>query len=606
MTLAALLALSVAAAGPVAATAYRIDLSHYEANAAAEPAQRAHALAQADAFVTRAGAALSGPTALLTLLQAHDALCRLLRRHGIAVQLRASENVDDHASAQAEGAIDAAVDQVDAALQRAIASVGAERAARYESAEPALAPYHFAIARALRQPVVSAADERASVRLARPALDNLAQAYGGLRRAAQSAAAASAPGSPADRAAAAAAGTRSPGDGEAAFAALLGPIVALREGDAQLRGYAHAEDAAYADQQTSAAQVHAVLAAVRAQAGAYARFSAVVARAAVRRLRVAPADVKAEDLDLADAWRPPVIAFPDAVPLILAGAGALGHDYQGEFERLFDRAAGRVDWCHGDKCDDVGFSVGYAGSISGLFYGRYSGDTNSLRATAHEAAHAVHRQLMNEHQPVAAFNEGPHFLFEAFAIFNELLFLEHLQRSAPTRASQAFYLHRLLDDATFQVFGSAFEVDLEERLHARLRDGAWHDAAELDELTLDRASAWLPPQRMKPDVAQSWARNRLYFTDPFYDTNYLLAGVIALACLRAYEQDPQGFAPRYVALLGNGFDDTPQALLKRFLGLDLDDADALVQAAIRAIDERTTALAALYDADDAPTAGASR
>jgi hypothetical protein len=38
-----------------------------------------------------------------------------------------------------------------------------------------------------------------------------------------------------------------------------------------------------------------------------------------------------------------------------------------------------------------------------------------------------------------------------------------------------------------------------------------------------------------------------------------------------YRQDPEHFAPRYIALMKNGFDAPPQVLLKRFLDLDLRD-----------------------------------
>ena len=111
---------------------------------------------------------------------------------------------------------------------------------------------------------------------------------------------------------------------------------------------------------------------------------------------------------------------------------------------------------------------------------------------------------MNEHQPLAAYNAGPGFLFESFAIFNELLLLDHLQRGAPTPAARAWYLRR-------------------------------------------------------------------------------------------FERDPAGFAPRYVALLKNGFDAEPKALLKRFVDIDLDAADTLADDASALMDERSAALARLYD-----------
>lgn len=78
------------------------------------------------------------------------------------------------------------------------------------------------------------------------------------------------------------------------------------------------------------------------------------------------------------------------------------------------------------------------------------------------------------------------------------------------------------------------------------------------------------------------------------DVNYLYAGLLALAYFKEFERDPQAFAPRYVALLEHGFDDSPAALERRFLGIDFSDEPALFESAAATIDARTQALARLY------------
>jgi oligoendopeptidase F len=313
-----------------------------------------------------------------------------------------------------------------------------------------------------------------------------------------------------------------------------------------------------------------------------------------RRLGVPTDAVHAWDLQAADAYRPAPVTFPDAVPLILAAERPMGAEYAEQYARLFDPQAHRVEWCGEPACDHTGFSVGFAGVESALFYGSYRGDTDSIRAVAHEAGHAVHRQFMNEHQKLAVYNTGPHFVFESFAIFNELLLLDHLYKTAPTPEAKAYYLRQFLDDVTFQIYGSAQETDLEQSIYADVRADAVHGAADLDALTLKVFARYRAGAALDPAMRVYWARNRLYFTDPLYDVNYLFAGLLAVQYLQQYEADPKGFSTRYVALLKNGFTDTPQALEKRFLGVDLDDPDRLVQAAAAVIDRRTTALEALY------------
>jgi oligoendopeptidase F len=272
----------------------------------------------------------------------------------------------------------------------------------------------------------------------------------------------------------------------------------------------------------------------------------------------------------------------------------MGLDYVKQYARLFDPAEHRVEWCREPRCDQTGFSVGFAGVTSGLFYGAYRGDTDSIRAVAHEAGHAVHRQFMNENQPLAIYNSGPHFVFESFAIFNELLLLDHLYRIASKPASKAFYLHQFLSDLNFQLYGSAEETDLEQSIYAGVRSGALHNAEELNALTLQVFSRYTAGVALAPEMKVYWAKNRLYFTDPLYDANYLFAGLLAVQYLRQFEANPKDFSRRYVAMLKTGFTDTPQALERRFLGIDLDNPDRLVEVANAMINERTSALEALY------------
>jgi oligoendopeptidase F len=199
---------------------------------------------------------------------------------------------------------------------------------------------------------------------------------------------------------------------------------------------------------------------------------------------------------------------------------------------------------------------------------------------------------MNGNQPRAVYNTGPHFMFESFAIFNELLFLDHLARAAPTAAAKAYYAHKFLDDITFQVYGSARETELEESIYAGVRANTIRTAADLDKLTADVFSRY--ESFPEPELRVYWASNRLYFTDPFYDVNYLFAGLLALEYLRLYEQSPKDFATHYVAMLQNGFTDAPERLLQTYLQIDLKDEAELVSHATELIRRRTATLEDFY------------
>jgi len=582
-----LFAAALAGANPT----FTIDLGRYFPSPAIEQAQCATMLAKADAFTKVPAASLRTPKALLAWLAAHDALSREIQKHDTYVYLRAEEDSGDHADATADSTLSDALDRVDVATEANIAKLGRPALNALLAQNNALAPYaHFldvALAKAAHDN-----QNQQSVKLAtQPALDSLADGYKSLR-----------PAAPSTRGQTLSAKQTFDNKwtpfvkNETTLAALLIPIVQLREGQARLQGFAGAPDAAYFRAALSTSEVDTTLAAV-STSDSYKRYEMVVSAAAARRLRVPAATLHAWDLAAVDTYQPRAIAFPEAVPLILAAERPMGAEYSGQFMRLFDPASHRVEWCSAAKCDDTGFSVEAAGVASGLFYGSYRGTTDSVRAVAHEAGHAVHGEFINENQTLAVYsnyNAGPHFMSESFAIFNEFLLLDHLYRTAPTPAARAYYLHQFLDDATFQVFGSAWETDLEASIYAGVRNHALHNAADLDALTLKVFSKYMAPPALAPEMRVYWARNRLFFTDPLYDVNYLFAGLLALQYFDQFENDPQGFSRRYVALLKNGFTDSPQTLEKKFLGINMNDARAMVFSADGLIDRRTAALERLY------------
>jgi oligoendopeptidase F len=578
--------LFLAAAVAIGAPSYQIDLSRYFPDRAAEQSQRAILMARVDVFADTPASVLTTPRALSTWLGSYETLLVELHKHDAYVYLLAEEDSEDHAAEAADATLGSAMDRVDAAAERTLVEVGPERLRALMAGDPALTPYRRFVELALDRAAHTTRNRDVTAALADPVLRSLADSYKSLLPGPQAAAS----GDP--KAAFDAKWLPFVRD-EAAFAAVLIPIVRLHDGKARLQGYRGAPEAVYASAGLTGAQVNDALAAIRGNEAAK-RYEAVVAAAAARRLGIPVGAVHAWDLPSADVYRPAAVAFADAIPLILAAERPMGGEYVEQYSRLFDPQAHRVDWCHEARCDRTGFSVGFAGVDSALFYGSYRGDTDSIRAVAHEAGHAAHRQFMNEHQKLAVYNAGPHFMFESFAIFNELLLLDHLYQSAPSPESKAYYLHQFLDDVTFQIYGSAQETDLEQSIYAGVRADAVHGASDLDALTLKVFARYRSSAALEPQVKIYWARDRLYFTDPLYDVNYLFAGLLAVQYLQQYEADPKGFSTRYVALLKNGFTDAPQALEKRFLDVDLDDPGRLVETAATVIDRRTAALQALY------------
>ncbi|HEX5208970.1 MAG TPA: M3 family metallopeptidase [Steroidobacteraceae bacterium] len=581
-----------AAAGSDAGSGYHFDTKRYLFRAPAdEQARRIELLAEVHGFLKQPASSLDTPPALARWLTAYDSLSKRLNRHDLYVYLRSEEDTNDHADAAADDTLQTAIAKLESTARSMLTQIGAGSLHRYLASDTSLGAYRYFIDSNVARTAHETPCAAAGALLTAPVLESLTGSYKSLADHLPPVAASQ----PSTGAAAFAARWKPYLENEDRFASLLVPILRLHEGEARLQGFEGAPAAAYSRDQLTTSEVNGALAAVRGSDG-YERYIAVLVAAASRRLHVVPAALHAWDLDRADTYRPARVPFPDALRLILASEQPMGAAYAGQFARLFDPFSGRLEWCRAETCDRAGFSLGYAGVTSGLFYGSYTGDVNSVRALAHEAGHAVHRQLMAENQPLAVYNEGPKFIFESFAIFNGFLALDHLYRTARSPAARAYYLNRFLDDATFEVWGSARETDLEQSMYAAAERGKLHDAADLDALTLWVFRRYMPRPALDPRMRVYWAHDRLYFTDPNYDVNYLFAGLLALEYMRQFERDPKGFAPRYLALLRNGFSATPQELEKTFLGIDLEAPAALVKDAAQLIGRRADVLERLYAA----------
>jgi len=311
------------------------------------------------------------------------------------------------------------------------------------------------------------------------------------------------------------------------------------------------------------------------------RFEAV--RAADLRQAFGIADVQPWDVLLPTASIAPR-TLDDARNIYHAVFAQLGPAYQAQFDALLDPANARTDIALAavpHRASGGGFSVGAPGVTSMLFVGNFGGIYKDMSVIAHEGGHAVHRALMSANNVRPIYAEGPHYMFESFAIFNELLLADYLAAHAATPAERRYYDEQFLDVKGLDYIRGAQDAELEQAFY----DAPLHSPDDLDALTLKidaQYTQW--PQKNR------WEAMSLAYEDPLYNVNYLYGGLLALQYYKLWKASPQTFAPAYVALLQNGFDDTPANLLKHFLKIDLDDEVTLVANAQNVAEEKLTAL----------------
>jgi oligoendopeptidase F len=292
-------------------------------------------------------------------------------------------------------------------------------------------------------------------------------------------------------------------------------------------------------------------------------------------------------------FTPPITSLAEARGVFREAFAGLGREYQSAFDALVDPANGRADILPGGAADRYGggFSIGSTGSTSILFFGRYDGTFKDLSVIAHEGGHAVHRQLMSENGVVQSYGNGPHFLFESFAEFNELLLADSLAEHAGTPELKRYYRERWMSIKGLDAFYGAQDALLEQAVYDGVASGTVRNADDLDNLTLRIDGQFSQFPASTPELRTRWATLSLMYEDPLYDVNYVYGGLLALKYYDLYTTRREWFVPRYIALLKNGFNQPPAELLNQFLGIDLS-GPALLNGDLELLNRRLDQLEA--------------
>jgi oligoendopeptidase F len=376
------------------------------------------------------------------------------------------------------------------------------------------------------------------------------------------------------------------------YAFALVRLAAARNRLARARHFEDAPSEVFFDSYLSREEVSNLLERIAGLADVYKRYQRLRAEEAARRLGYA--DVALWDINASTSGeRPPRFTIEEARRVIREALAPLGPDYGRQLALLLDPADGRMDIVPGDDRKSGGFSKGFPGVTTVFFSGGFAGSYNDVRVLAHESTHAVHRQLMADNHVRPVYAEGPHYLFESFAIFNELLLPDYLYRNASDPRLRRYFLEQFFEGKGMTMFSVAQEEAVELAVYEGVGRGAVGSADDLDALTKQVAARYSVWAGRHDELKMQWMTSPLFYEDPLYDINYVYGALLALKYYEMYTRDPAGFVPRYLALMRNGFDAPPAALLKRFLDIDPRDPRLLADA-VRLLEEKVNLLAAEY------------
>lgn len=284
-------------------------------------------------------------------------------------------------------------------------------------------------------------------------------------------------------------------------------------------------------------------------------------------------------LDFVHSWDmtlvPPGVIKPrftisEATDAIQASTAYLGTQWNTELDALLDPANGRLDIVPGANRVPNAFAIPSPGTRSVFYSYAYQGYLDDVTTLAHESGHVVHNGLMNAAHVPAALADGPRFFTESYAILDELVIVDSLYRKETDPGRKVYYLEHLLQQL-MGFYSTARIAAIEKAAYEGVDAGTVQTADDLDKMTYkigSQVSIWYD---LEPDQNNLWEQIPHYYSSPTYYVNYVFADLLAQTYFAMYKRNPQGFAKHFTALERNGFNATPQVLLKKFLGISLSD-----------------------------------
>jgi oligoendopeptidase F len=356
---------------------------------------------------------------------------------------------------------------------------------------------------------------------------------------------------------------------------------------AGMRKFADAADEAYESLELNSDLVERVLKVFRDNASLAIRFQKAEAEYQRKILGLsvaAPWDVDAFPKSL----QPPLHTIGDATKAVQTATSIFGPEYQKEIRHLLDPNNGRLDIVPGPNREDGDFTTGAYGPSWVFFMHGYEGQTDQVVTLAHEAAHAVHFSLLNQSGVPYYYADGARYFVEGCAKVNELLILDTLAKQASNDAERLYYKRQIaskLASVRFtSMYWSAFATSFEREVVKRIKNGQLTSADQIHDVWGEFGRLWSIDFDKYPDLKYTWPDTHHFLTTSRKYSQYLFAWVVALAFYEKAQSDPSA-GEHFTALMKRGFSDEAAVLLKKEMGVVLDDP-ALIERMFKVVEAR--------------------
>jgi oligoendopeptidase F len=198
----------------------------------------------------------------------------------------------------------------------------------------------------------------------------------------------------------------------------------------------------------------------------------------------------------------------------------------------------------------------------------YQGKPRDVMTLAHELGHGVHQVLAAPNGALMA--PTPLTLAETASVFGEMLTFRKLLVASRSQKERKAMLAAKVEDMINTVVRQIAFYTFERAVHSERKNGEL-TAAQIGALWLDVQRESLGPAiELKPGYETFWCYIPHFIHSPFYVYAYAFGDCLVNSLYAVYEHAAQGFAERYLAMLGAGGTKHHSELLAPF-GLDARD-----------------------------------
>ncbi len=199
----------------------------------------------------------------------------------------------------------------------------------------------------------------------------------------------------------------------------------------------------------------------------------------------------------------------------------------------------------------------------------YTGTARDVMTLAHELGHGVHQYLAREQGLLQ--QHTPLTTAEMASTFGEMLvFSDFMAREDDARIQLAMLAHKI-EDTFATVFRQISMNRFEHGMHTARRDEGELSSERLSEIWMESQRAMFTDSvEMTDNYAIWWSYVPHFLHTPGYVYAYSFGELLVMALFARYQQEGDGFAPRYLDVLRAGGSDWPEKILAP-LGVDLTD-----------------------------------